>query len=106
MRTPSPGLRHVVAALDLAYRSTMARMLLQSFASIGKHVMARLPRARSRPTFENGVKMLWTIAVILFVLWALGLATSYTMGGLVHILLVLAVVTVVIRLIQGRKALP
>jgi len=50
--------------------------------------------------------MLWTIAVILFVLWALGLATSYTMGGLVHILLVLAVVAVVVRLIQGRRALP
>ena len=52
------------------------------------------------------MNMLWTIAVILFVLWALGLATSYTMGGLVHILLILAVVTVVIRLIQGRIALP
>ena len=52
------------------------------------------------------MNMLWTIAVILFVLWALGLATSYTMGGLVHILLVLAVVVVVVRLIQGRRALP
>ena len=52
------------------------------------------------------MNMLWTIAVILFVLWALGLATSYTMGGFVHILLVLAVVVVVIRLIQGRRALP
>ena len=52
------------------------------------------------------MNMLWTIAVILFVLWALGLATSYTMGGLVHILLILAVVTVAIRLIQGRRALP
>ena len=50
--------------------------------------------------------MLWTIAVILFVLWALGLATAYTMGGFVHILLILAVVTVVIRLIQGRRAAP
>jgi len=50
------------------------------------------------------MNMLWTIAVILFVLWALGLATSYTLGGLVHILLILAVVTVVIRLIQGRRA--
>jgi hypothetical protein len=48
--------------------------------------------------------MLWTIAVILLVLWALGFATSYTMGGLVHILLILAVVAVVVRLIQGRKA--
>ena len=52
------------------------------------------------------MNMLWTIAVILFVLWALGLATAYTMGGFVHILLILAVVAVVVRLIQGRKALP
>jgi hypothetical protein len=52
------------------------------------------------------MNMLWTIAVILFALWALGFATSYTMGGLVHILLILAVVAVVVRLIQGRRALP
>jgi hypothetical protein len=50
--------------------------------------------------------MLWTIAVVLFVLWALGLATSYTMGGFVHILLILALVAVVVRLIQGRRVLP
>jgi hypothetical protein len=50
--------------------------------------------------------MLWTVAVVLLVLWALGFATSYTMGGLIHILLVLAVVAVVIRLIQGRRILP
>jgi hypothetical protein len=49
--------------------------------------------------------MLWTIAVILFVLWALGLVTSYTAGGLVHLLLVIALVVVVIRLIQGRRAI-
>ena len=47
--------------------------------------------------------MLWTICVILFVLWALGLATSYTLGGAVHLLLVLAVVVLVIQLIQGRR---
>jgi hypothetical protein len=47
--------------------------------------------------------VLETIAVILVVLWALGLATSVTMGGLVHILLVLAVVVIAIRLIQGRR---
>jgi hypothetical protein len=47
--------------------------------------------------------MLWTIAVILFVLWALGLATSYTLSGFVHILLVLAIVVVLIRVIQGRR---
>ncbi len=48
--------------------------------------------------------MLWTICVILFVLWALGMLTSYTMGGLVHVLLVLALVMIVINLIQGRRS--
>jgi len=47
--------------------------------------------------------MLWTIAVILFVMWALGLATAYTMSGFIHILLVLAIVVVLIRVIQGRR---
>ena len=49
--------------------------------------------------------MLWTVAVILLVLWALGMVTSYTMGGFVHILLVVAVVVVLVRVIQGRKVL-
>jgi Family of unknown function (DUF5670) len=47
--------------------------------------------------------MLWTIAVILVVLWLLGMVSSYTLGGFIHILLVLAVVAVLIRLIQGRN---
>ena len=47
--------------------------------------------------------MLWTICLILLVLWALGLATSYTAGGLIHVLLVIALVVVVIRLLQGRR---
>jgi hypothetical protein len=46
--------------------------------------------------------MLWTIFVILVVLWLLGIVTSYTLGGFIHILLVVAVVVLVIRLIQGR----
>jgi Family of unknown function (DUF5670) len=49
--------------------------------------------------------MLWTIFVILIVLWLLGLVTSYTMGGFIHILLVLAIVVVLIRVIQGRRAI-
>lgn len=49
--------------------------------------------------------MLWTICMILIVLWLLGMVTSYTMGGLIHILLVIAVIVVLIRLIQGRKVL-
>lgn len=46
--------------------------------------------------------MLWTIFIVLLVLWALGLLTAYTFGGLIHILLVIALVILVIRLIQGR----
>jgi len=47
--------------------------------------------------------MLWTLFVILLVLWALGLVTSYTLGGFIHILLVMAVVVLVINLVQGRR---
>jgi uncharacterized membrane protein YtjA (UPF0391 family) len=55
---------------------------------------------------ERGeTKMLWTIAVILVVLWLLGLVSSYTLGGFIHILLVLAIVIIVINLIQGRRGL-
>ena len=49
--------------------------------------------------------MLMTIAIILIVLWALGLVTSTTMGGLIHILLVVAIIVVLVRLIQGRRVL-
>ena len=51
----------------------------------------------------RGAFMLYTIAVILLVLWALGLVSSYTMGGFVHLLLVIALVMVLINFIQGRK---
>ncbi len=47
--------------------------------------------------------MLWTIAIILLVLWLLGLVSSYTMGGFIHILLILAIVAILVRLIQGRN---
>jgi hypothetical protein len=70
-------------------------------------------RARGRPSLRFSLpdnkhpekKMLETIAVILVLLWLLGLVSSYTMGGLIHILLVVAVVVILIRLIQGRRAL-
>jgi hypothetical protein len=47
--------------------------------------------------------MLWTIAVVLAVLWLLGLVSSYTLGGFIHILLVLAIIIVLINVIQGRR---
>ncbi len=49
--------------------------------------------------------MLWTICMILIVLWLLGMVTAYTMGGLIHILLVIAVIVVLVRIIQGRRPL-
>lgn len=49
--------------------------------------------------------MLWTIVVVLGVLWLLGMVSSYTMGGLLHVLLVLAIVVVLVNLIQGRRPL-
>lgn len=49
------------------------------------------------------MKMLWTIAVILLILWLLGMVSSYTVGGFIHILLVLAIIVVLIRVIQGRS---
>jgi len=49
--------------------------------------------------------MLYTIAVVLIVLWLLGLVTSYTMGGFVHILLVIAIIMILVNVIQGRKPL-
>jgi uncharacterized membrane protein YtjA (UPF0391 family) len=54
---------------------------------------------------EGSKNMLWTICVILLVLWALGMMMSYTASGLIHILLVVAVVIMVIRLVQGRRML-
>ena len=47
--------------------------------------------------------MLWTIAVILVVLWALGLASAYTMGGFIHVLLVIAIIVIIVQVIQGRR---
>jgi Family of unknown function (DUF5670) len=49
--------------------------------------------------------MLWTICVILIVLWLLGVVSSYTMGGLIHVLLVIAIILVLVRIIQGRRPL-
>ena len=54
-------------------------------------------------TEEENMDLLWTLVVILLVLWLLGLVTSYTLGGFIHVLLVVALVVVLIRVIQGRR---
>jgi hypothetical protein len=63
----------------------------------------RLATAPNLVKEEKERTMLWTIAVVLLVLWLLGMVSSYTLGGFIHILLVLAIVAVLIRLIQGRS---
>jgi hypothetical protein len=50
--------------------------------------------------------LLYTIGVVLLILWVLGLATSYTIGGFIHILLVLAIIVILIRVLQGRRPIP
>jgi hypothetical protein len=71
--------------------------------------LPRVPLARVVPSPTSGVHpprrliMLWTIAVLLLVLWALGVVTAHTIGGFIHILLLLAIVAVLIRIIQGRR---
>jgi hypothetical protein len=49
--------------------------------------------------------MLWTIAIVLLLLWAVGMVSAYTLGGFIHLLLLLAIIAVAVRLIQGRKVL-
>jgi Family of unknown function (DUF5670) len=57
-----------------------------------------------RPRFgERGSNMLETIAIVLIVLWLLGIVSSYTMGGFIHALLVIAIVVILVRVIQGRR---
>ena len=67
----------------------------------GSRAMRRHPQL----VHPSKAAMLYTIAVILIVLWLLGMVTSYTMGGFVHVLLVIAVIVVLVRLISGRRVL-
>ena len=59
----------------------------------------------AKETLTWRIVMLWTIFVILLVLWLLGLVSSYTLGGFIHILLVLAIVVLIINLVSGRRGI-
>jgi hypothetical protein len=61
------------------------------------------PRMKSND--ERNLTMLWTVAIVLMFLWLLGLITAHTFGGVIHVLLVIALVVIIIRLFQGRKLL-
>lgn len=76
----------------------------------GRGRSRQLARASSQPVtgkpiYGKAPSMLYTIAVVLLVLWLLGLVTSYTMGGFIHILVVIAIVMVLVNLISGRRSL-
>jgi hypothetical protein len=83
---------------------------LYTFSAILNHNdVLRAPKidfnGRRNSVVRKESNMLWTICVILLILWLLGLLTGYTMGGVIHILLVIAIIVVVVRLIQGRRIL-
>jgi hypothetical protein len=56
-----------------------------------------------KPAIVRRAKMLWTITIILFILWVVGLVSSYTLGGWIHILLVLAIIVLIFNLMSGRR---
>ena len=60
---------------------------------------------RTYPAIVEENEMLWTITIILFILWVVGLVSSYTLGGWIHILLVLAIIVLIFNLMSGRRAL-
>jgi Family of unknown function (DUF5670) len=79
-----------------------------SYSCLAAHCTARhlgSSQLAGKPINEKVHPMLYTIAVVLLILWLLGLITAYTMGGFIHILLVLAIVMILINLINGRRAL-
>lgn len=67
--------------------------------------LRRILSRRSFISIDKDIAMLYTVALVLIILWLLGLVTSYTLGGFIHILLVIAVVVVLLRIISGRSPL-
>jgi hypothetical protein len=97
-----PGYEDVAAADDAPANILAIRPGPSGYSRPGTLREDSFDRVKS-VTFEKELTMLWTVAVVLLLLWLLGMVSSYTLGGFIHILLVLAVVTVLIRLITGRK---
>lgn len=75
-----------------------------TFLVLSLSISRRLAWANRKKTLRRQeLNLLWTIAVVLLILWLLGLVSSYTLGGFIHILLVLAIIVILIRVIQGRR---
>ncbi len=91
----------------------MPGLRLRKFARYARHRTEKIPgegqdltvRQATSRHYEGETIMLYTIAVVLVILWLLGMVTSYTMGGFVHVLLVIAIIVVLLRVVSGRSAL-
>ena len=90
LHRPNPTVRHRTDGL-----TGWAETLIKKTSSLNSKFM--------QP--KRGPPMLYTVALILVILWLLGLVTSYTLGGFIHILIVIAVIVVLLRIISGRKVL-
>ncbi len=92
MAAPEPGGPHSPAVV-CSIRAHLSRW----------HIACSIDSGAEPAAAERRIEMLWTIFVILLVLWLLGMVSSYTMGGFIHVLLILAIGILLIRLIQGRN---
>lgn len=91
------------ARRDAFLGAGFSQRFLRVFAYRRPGTAALILHLTNKPSISGEFDMLETIAIILVVLWALGMVSSYTMGGFVHILLVFAIVVILIRVIQGRR---
>lgn len=83
--------------------ATLYGELLEPVFWISQKLVSSIHRGGGSSIKQKGKAMLYTIAVVLLILWLLGLVSSYTIGGFIHILLVIAIVIVLLRVISGRK---
>ncbi len=90
-------------ALGERWQSVCIRAILLPSQSAVKGVFAR--RIDHLPGIKRNILMLYTIAVVLIILWLLGMVSSFTINGFIHILLVIAIILILLRIIQGRKPL-
>jgi hypothetical protein len=96
-----PATSRAERSIDAGHaRSSSARVRCGAVTVAGLMQLDKTSSKKGAPAMLN---LIWVIAIVLVVLWGLGLATSYTMGGMLHILLVLAVVAIIARVIMGRR---
>ena len=95
----------ILPAMDLRFRSVANRKVLKSGAVANCKPMCALwlESFAARNKLKEKRRMLYTIALVLIIAWLLGIVSSYTLGGFIYILLVVAIIMILVRLIQGRK---